>query len=106
MELGLEHLDLQHHYFLNLILDLRKNVISSEDISLRYKLSALYAYARFHFISEENLMEECGFPNIEERHKMHGELIGKLHEVERLLTSSKSDANIEKFQHFLEAWFF
>ena len=62
-EIGIEDIDLQHHFFFNLINRLAGELTRSDDLNYQNALvSELNAYARFHFISEENMMFRVGYP--------------------------------------------
>ena len=51
-ELGIEDIDLQHHFFFNLINRLSNELLQAKDVQFRLDLiNELNAYAKFHFIS-------------------------------------------------------
>lgn len=104
-ELGIESVDHQHHYFFDLIkriADEFENLGDSDDKYLLLK--ELNAYARFHFISEENLMRKYGYPKIEEHIRLHHELIESLNVVENRVQMNP-DSNTEDIVKFLVNWF-
>jgi hemerythrin len=62
-EIGIDDIDVQHHYFANLINPLGKHLLKPGDLDYKKSLvNELNAYARFHFTSEENLMKLEGYP--------------------------------------------
>ncbi len=78
-ELGIEDIDLQHHYFANLILRLARDFDAHSDAALRLgMLEELNAYARFHFTSEENLMQRAGYPGLAAHRALHHRLLDEL----------------------------
>jgi hemerythrin len=85
-EIGIEDIDLQHHFFLNLINRLAGELGHARDPDRRAAvLAELNAYARFHFLSEENMMMRDGYPELARHRRLHDDLIDSLsareHEV-------------------------
>jgi len=105
-DLGIEDIDFQHHYFLNLINRLSDELKMSTSQGRRTALIAeLNAYARFHFVSEENIMAKAGYPQLEEHRKHHLDLISQLNSNEARLQLEKSDQRAEDIVEFLQTWF-
>jgi hemerythrin len=78
-ETGVPEIDLQHRFFLGLINRLHAELTVSVDADYRARLfQELSNYARFHFISEENLMIKFGYPGLERHLAMHRQLIDEL----------------------------
>lgn len=105
-ELGIEDIDYQHHYFLNLINRLTDELQKVEDE--RYKLtliSELNAYARFHFISEENMMQREGYPRLQEHREHHHDLIDQLSIRQNMLLLKDSEKEANEIIDFLVNWF-
>ena len=95
--LGIEDIDFQHHYFLNLINRLSDELKMATDQNRRSALIAeLNAYARFHFVSEENMMAKAGYPELENHRQHHFDLISQL---------KKTDERAEDIVKFLIEWF-
>ncbi len=69
-------IDLQHRELINMLNRLNdavKNYESRKDI---YRIiDEVISYTRLHFATEEQLMVQSGFPEIESHKKMHRELI-------------------------------
>ena len=78
-EIGVPAIDHQHEYFFLLIKKLGElcgeDVKKSQVVNL---LNELVLYAKFHFKSEENAMEEMGYPELEAHKKHHLDLIEEL----------------------------
>ena len=105
-ELGVEDIDLQHHYFLNLINRIASEIITTDDRQYLESLtSELTAYARFHFISEETMMLHAKYPGYEEHRKLHFELIEHLSVVQHHLLNEPTEAEAEETLSFLARWF-
>lgn len=106
-ELGIEDIDFQHHYFFNLIIRLSDELEKNPDI--HYKnllLSELSAYARFHFISEENLMHRYGYTGLERHKNFHLELLDTLSTKSNMVHIDGSEVNVFSVINFLINWFF
>lgn len=105
-ELGVEDIDLQHHYFANLINRLASDFSTVADPALRLSLLAeLNAYARFHFISEENLMARSGYPELAGHRALHMKLIDELSAREGRLIVRNSAEDADDVLSFLGQWF-
>lgn len=105
-ETGIEDIDFQHHYFLNLINRLARQFLRAEDDDYRAALIAeLNAYARFHFISEENLMRRDGYPELAHHRRLHDELIDELSSREQALELAHAEGREADIVEFLVAWF-
>ena len=68
-------------------------------------IAELNAYARFHFISEENMMAKANYPQLEDHRKHHLDLISKLNSREAMLQLEKSDKSAQHIVDFLVSWF-
>lgn len=105
-ELGIEAIDAQHRYFANLI-----NLLSDELRKTDHRdyqdslLNELVAYARFHFISEENLMFRSGYPQLDEHRQHHRELIDRLSARIGKLSLHHSENAADAVIDFLAEWF-
>ena len=75
-EIGIEDVDLQHHFFFNLINRLARELILTQDIQYRIDLiNELNAYAKFHFMSEENMMRKSEYPDFLHHKFQHIDLL-------------------------------
>jgi hemerythrin len=105
-ELGIEDIDFQHHFFLNLINRLANELRQSDNLERQNALiSELSAYARFHFISEENIMFAAGYPDFIEHKNLHFELLDQLSSRTNRLAIQKSDTAGVDIIDFLIDWF-
>ena len=74
-ECGIEAIDAQHRVFLDLV----NKVISNRSSQLvRRYLDEVALYARFHFVSEENMMVAIGYDGYEEHRNLHQQLVQEL----------------------------
>ncbi|MCU7804358.1 MAG: hemerythrin family protein [Candidatus Thiodiazotropha sp. (ex Lucinoma annulata)] len=105
-ELGINDIDFQHHYFLDLINRLSDELGRVDNITYQSALiSELNAYARFHFISEENIMGRAGYPMLDEHKRYHLELIDQLTSKEARLQMDRSEIRAKDIIDFLVEWF-
>lgn len=96
---GRPDIDGQHKRMFNLAnaLPERLNVVMA-----RRAVMAFYKYTREHFSAEEQMMKEIGYPNLEEHHRLHEELIT---ELGRVGDNSFRDENAyTAFKQFLFTW--
>jgi hemerythrin-like metal-binding protein len=78
-ETGVREIDLQHRFFMDLINRMHEELQGSTDADYRAALfEELSNYARFHFVSEENLMFKFGYPDLDHHRMMHRRLIDEL----------------------------
>ncbi len=78
-ETGHERIDSEHRIFLGLIHELS---VQSETKPGKERigrtLREIRKYADFHFTSEENIMEDVGYPDFEEHKRLHQMLMVQL----------------------------
>lgn len=83
---GIDEIDLQHHYFLKLINRIERRIAS---IALNQGhsplLRELVLYAAFHFLSEENMMAEAGYPGLDEHRALHQAIAQRLNSEIQML---------------------
>ncbi len=105
-ELGVEEIDLQHHFFLMLINRISREFEQTNDYDYcRSLIEELNAYARFHFVSEENMMLRAGYPLAEEHRNHHRKLMTELSNMEVELDLDRSEDNFNNMLMFLLKWF-
>ncbi|MCB1888450.1 MAG: hemerythrin family protein [Rhodocyclaceae bacterium] len=102
-ELGIPEVDLQHHYFADLINRLLEELGTADASYQKRLIRELDAYARFHFISEENLMFRAGYPQLETHARHHFALIDELNVRETRFASGQISAT--DITDFLIKWF-
>ena len=106
-ELGIEDIDYQHHFFINLINRLSDELAATDSPEYRTAIvSELSAYARFHFISEENMMSRAGYPEIDAHKRHHRELLDQLSIKQTRLEMRQSEQEQQAILDFLVQWFF
>jgi len=102
-ELGNGLIDTQHRLLILLSrkLDIAIKSNESKECVLRIMLE-LRKFAEFHFISEENLMHEIGYPDVELHSLMHTELLKRLESM--LVKINYQKEFPEDLLHFFSNW--
>lgn len=103
LETGNELIDTQHRLLVMLCmkLDLAIGAKKTGEELARIVLE-VERFAEFHFVSEENLMREVGYPDLENHQVMHAKLLSELREMTQLLTQHKASA--QELLVFVERW--
>jgi len=79
LSIGIEAVDLQHRYLIDLINRLDDELLEPKDKIYSAKLvDELIQFVRMHFEGEENLMYKFGYPGLAEHKKVHIGLLDKL----------------------------
>ena len=103
-ELGHERIDFEHRVFVDLIHAVAKlSETNADPARVGRTLSELLKYADFHFLSEENLMEDIHYPAIEEHRREHRMLLTQLSEA--INQSIHGETRLEAIVEFLYRWF-
>jgi hemerythrin len=77
-EIGHERIDFEHRIFLDLVNTLQRCVNGADKQEISRALLELKKYAEFHFISEQNIMIECDYPDYNAHHVLHDSLLKEL----------------------------
>ena len=111
LSLGIRSVDMQHKRFFMMLDELRTNFIetkeSGEIITDEIKnklLSDLEDYTVYHFRTEENLMHDSNYPDIETHVQQHNLFIKKISEF-RTAYKFQSQVLVEQMISFLGKWF-
>lgn len=102
--LGIEKIDKEHQTLfaaLNAFYDgLRKK---ADKESLAGLIAGLVNYTKTHFASEENFMQQIGFPGIENHKKEHQAFIAKAEEFQKKQLEGKLMVSVE-VTNFIKNW--
>ncbi len=105
-ELGVQAIDLQHHYFVELINRMADEFEQTANYDYCHSLiEELNAYTRFHFVSEENMMILTNYPQLDQHRDHHHKLLSELSNMEIELDMERNKANFDKMLDFLTHWF-
>lgn len=103
-EIGHDRIDFEHRIFLDLIIAVNDKVNTSCDCrQINRLLNEIVEYARFHFVSEENIMEEIEYPELELHKLLHSELLSKITKL--INVNSTKDLDYKELVDFLYEWF-
>ncbi len=102
-EIGHERIDFEHRIFLDLINTLQRCINRSNDNEIHRALVELKKYAEFHFVSEQNIMIECDYPDYDAHHVLHNALLGELDGY--ILAVESKTRSLEMMVSFLYDWF-
>ena len=103
-EVGHPRIDFEHRIFLDLIAELSRQAEGGTLPSrLAKALCEIYKYADFHFVSEENLMEDIGYPDLAEHRQQHEMLLAELRDFRAELDDGGRPP--AKIVNFLFQWF-
>ncbi|MEI7590884.1 MAG: hemerythrin domain-containing protein [Deltaproteobacteria bacterium] len=102
--LGHEKIDAEHHIFLDLVVEFDSLAsLDAPSNKLVRTLKEICKYAEFHFLSEENLMLDCGYPDFERHSTLHQHLIASLEDqLHGLINGSTAPTRVFEF---LFEWF-
>ena len=103
-ETGNEEIDLQHHYFINLINRIHKELNKTANVEHQERLlNELLKYAEFHFASEENIAFGLKSKGLKRHKERHRELF---EETKRHINQlKKGEMTVDEFILYLYSWF-
>jgi len=102
--IGIQRIDYQHHYFVELINWLSSKLQHGQNAGLRGRyVEEIMRYASFHFFSEETQMLEAGYPELERHQGLHRNLISELTKTASRLEMGETDTT--ELIRFLTGWF-
>jgi hemerythrin len=103
-ELGHRRIDAEHRIFMRLLEEFEERVERSAPLTdLRRTLREIQKYAEFHFVSEENIMEELGYPGTQAHRRIHEELLALLDR--RIKALGDGSLAARELLHMLADWF-
>lgn len=92
-ELGHDRIDGEHKIFFDLIIDFKESSARDESRpKLMRILNELGKYAEFHFVSEENLMIDCAYPQREVHARQHAHILSELNDISWRFRSRQVEA--------------
>jgi hemerythrin len=102
---GVQAMDDQHAVIMDTMNELRQLIVQGGDRKLICDhIDRLIAFTQMHFQSEEQLLEQRGFPGIAEHRAVHQRLLSQVQSM--LERARHSDAfEIEPFFQFLRNWY-
>jgi hemerythrin len=102
--IGIDRIDFEHEAFFSLIRDFQAaRLRHAGKRELQNMLEEIGLYAKFHFRSEENVMEALDYPGLEAHRQKHWDLIESLSNI--MVAYSIDSATPERIEEFLVNWF-
>ncbi|MBF0270154.1 MAG: hemerythrin domain-containing protein [Alphaproteobacteria bacterium] len=102
-EVGHEAIDFEHKIFFTLIHKLQCVTAESEDKAERRRvMEEIFKYADFHFTSEENIMQDSEYGNVDAHKTIHRNLLRDLREA--IAAYDVHSDNAEEIVTFLFNW--
>lgn len=99
-ETGIQRVDLEHKIFLELINTLSVMLDRHvEQMMLDRLVEEIQKYAEFHFLSEENFMQQINYPDYKAHRDLHFELL------ERFNVAKHKNDKLRDFLDFMYDWF-
>lgn len=103
-EIGVKQIDAEHRKLFELVNEYYDNYrYDSPRKEIERILNSLVAYAEEHFQNEEALMEESGYPQLEEHRKQHADLFLSIFDITEKLLSNPAKADMQTL-NFLKKW--
>lgn len=98
-------MDYQHGILMDTLNDLRSMLLHGADRGgLRLQLERLIELTKMHFRSEEQLLQQQGFPGTEEHRKAHHNLLTRLYSaIDRV--NRDEDVRLNSLLDFLPSWY-
>ena len=78
-ETGHKRIDFEHMIFFDLVMSLKDCIQEDEPKRAKRTINEIVQYAKFHFLSEENLMKELDYPGLAAHRDLHIKLINDFH---------------------------
>ncbi len=105
LAVGVEALDAQHKYLFAIINSLHeKSCTRTDKAALMETLDSLDNYVRFHFRTEEELLERHGFPDLFPHQQAHGVFERKVEELKSQAAGHFDPALLAEALIFLLDW--
>ncbi len=101
-EQGVFIIDEQHRAIIAVINSLYYAMQNNHGIDMLHPVVGMIAeYTRIHFETEEEFHRKCDFPDAEQHHSLHLELIRKMSKIAR---KSEDNKDPYQFMQFLKDW--
>lgn len=103
-ELGHEKIDFEHRIFLNLVsVTITYADCAATKERMLSHLKEIELYARFHFLSEENMMKDVGYPHYAHHKEEHRILLSQFND--KIHDYVLQEISMEDVGQFLFEWF-
>ncbi len=104
MNIGIEEIDVQHKKLVDIINQLHDSLKSNTfKEELKIIFTELIDYTKYHFSTEEKIMEEAGYEDLEPHKKQHQKFVNKLLRMKDRCYLGKEEISVE-LSSFLSSW--
>ncbi|MCB1183916.1 hemerythrin family protein [bacterium] len=105
LKLGTDIVDRQHAQFFDLMNGLiEADATHVDPVQINGIIADLADYVQTHFRTEEELMERCGFPHLEEHQLMHAKFAARVEDFHRKFARGEIGIEHEILAYMVE-WF-
>lgn len=101
MSVGVEELDEQHRTLIDLINEAYEAIQKHDGQKVSTIVDRMREYAALHFVTEERLMEEVGYPDLELHKSQHTKFVN---DVDKFRQEQTEKANLSKIFIYLSRW--
>jgi hemerythrin len=106
MAIGIEPLDDHHKTILRLMLEVQAEIGGAKHAEdIRAVLAALVSYSKYHFLAEERIMLEKGFPELELQRGEHRWYVQRIEEISSAYNVGDGAVFNHDLLEHLKAWF-
>lgn len=104
LSVGIEEIDRQHKVLVGLVNKMHEAIHKRHGSEVVEEILAELAnYTVIHFATEESIMGILGYPDYEEHHEIHEDLVQQVVELQKKVASGKTSVSFELL-HFLKIW--
>jgi hemerythrin-like metal-binding protein len=97
-------MDAYHHIFFKTIHDLARELAELPSQAVEERIAFLMNYASMHFDSEEQLLQEVAFPELEDHKALHLAFKADLTGLQERYLANPSIATAEELLELSQAW--
>ncbi len=104
MSVGVNEIDIQHKKLVDILNRLHDSLkANTTEKELKTIYMELIDYTKYHFSTEEKIMEEVGYENLEVHKKQHEKFVNKLYRMKERCHLGKEEISVE-LSSFLSGW--
>lgn len=101
---GIAAMDKQHHLLVNMLNELHEAMLQGKAQTITGDLlQKLVDFTGYHFIAEEKILKDAGFPTLEAHHKLHEDLCKEVNVFVERYRRGEQMINLH-LMNFLRNW--
>ena len=105
LSVTVDAMDSEHKELVRLINELHDAITVNKDKEVLGKVfDGLVQYTVFHFASEEQLMEDVGYPDLPKHRELHQDLVSQVGKLKEKYDSGEGDSVSVDVMEFLRDW--